>query len=74
MTLDGRVEVDVTLTAKGRPPTQFQLQDLVTVRAKFPPDRPETRDSPAAKGPLYREVMANVFEHIAVRIGETLAH
>jgi hypothetical protein len=72
VSLDGRVDVEVTLLHQGRPVDELREHDEVTARGKHPASRPEPRTLPAASGPLYREVMARVFEHVAARAGDAI--
>ncbi len=72
VTLEGRVDVAVTLLRKGRSLAEVREHDEVTARGRHPSNRPEPRGLPAAAGPLYREVMARVFEHIAARTADAL--
>jgi hypothetical protein len=72
ISLSGRVDVDVTLLRKGAVAGQLHEHDEVTARGKHPSGRPEGRDLPAATGPLYREIMARVYEHIAARVADAL--
>jgi hypothetical protein len=72
VSLDGRIDVEVTLLRHGRPVDELREHDEVTARGKHPKGRPEPRGLPGASGPLYREVMARVFEHIAARAGDAI--
>jgi hypothetical protein len=72
VSLDGRVDVEVSVLRQGHPVAELREHDEVTARGRHPPHRPEPRGLPAASGPLYREVMARVFEHIAARVADVL--
>jgi hypothetical protein len=72
VSLDGRVDVELTLIQKGRPVAELHEHDVVTARGKHPPRRPEPLSLPGASGPLYREVMARVFEHVAARAADAI--
>ncbi len=72
VSLDGRVEVELTLIQKGRPVGEVHERDVVTAVGKHPASRPESRSLPGSAGPLYRELMARVFEHIAARAADAI--
>jgi hypothetical protein len=72
ITLDARIDVEVSLLRRGQPVAELREHDEVSARGKHPANRPEPRSAPAAAGPLYREVMARVFEHIAARAADVI--
>ena len=72
VSLDGRVDVEVSMLRKGRPVAELHEHDDVTARGSAADGQPESRSMPAASGPLYREVMARVFEHIAARVTDEI--
>ena len=72
VSLDGSIDVEVRLLRQGRPVAELHEHDDVTARGSHPGDQPESRSLPAASGPLYREVMAHVFEHIAERAADEI--
>lgn len=73
MKLDARVDAEVKLSRDGRAFDEMKLHDHVVVRGRHPRGRPEGRDSYAAFGPLVRETMEHIFEHIAARLGEAVS-
>jgi len=72
VSLDGQVDVELTLIRRGRPVAELREHDVVTARGRHPPKRPEPRSLPSAAGPLYREVMVRVFEHVAARAADVI--
>lgn len=73
MVLDANVDAEVQVWRGGTSVATWPLLDKVKVRARQASGRPESRSSFAAHGPLYREVLTRVYEHVAARVADVVA-
>ncbi len=73
MVLDATVDAEVQVWRGGVSVGTWSLLDKVKVRGRQASGRSESRTSFAAHGPLYREVLARVYDHVAARVTDLVA-